>query len=357
MRVLPRFLLLASALVAPAVVGIACAELKGAPSDAGVGDAADDGSADADTAGETGFTIVHDRPDAGAFRSVWVGGPETVYVGGDNGVVLEKRPKDWAELVLGPGIDISGVWSAGPNEALAVGTTKNTNTGPIFRRDPEGRWIQIGTAPHGLRSVWGSGDMRYVGANDGIIYSGPAVQPLENGQQFEVSEKVAKTLFAPIVFSVGGNDAKRVMGAGDYASTMFFDGTWHQYEDPIDPTRSFRAIWGAPDAAGIDIFQGANYYGLWHFTGSSNPVSQLNEEKDEPQNVNRWIWGIWGPSGDKIVCVGDGGRIMTWDRKTNLTVKQPSPTNRNLYAIGGTSLDDLWIVGEGQLILHGHLSF
>lgn len=48
---------------------------------------------------------------------------------------------------------------------------------------------------------------------------------------------------------------------------------------------------------------------------------------------------------------------MTFDRTTNKLTIRPSPTTKSLFAIGGTSLDDIWIVGEGQLVLHGHLSF
>ena len=52
----------------------------------------------------------------------------------------------------------------------------------------------------------------------------------------EPNENVAKTLFAPVLFSVGGNDPTRVMVAADYDTTLFFDGTWHSYADPIDRT-------------------------------------------------------------------------------------------------------------------------
>ncbi|HSO34125.1 MAG TPA: hypothetical protein VLT33_16435 [Labilithrix sp.] len=340
---------------AAAALLLACASLKTAPPDAGAGDGGvDEGGADAGP--ETGFTIVRQNAEAGAFRTVWVGGPETVYIAGDNGALIEKKGEDWVDVPLGSGVDVGGVWASGPSEALAVATTRNTNSGPIFRRT-NGRWIQVGTAPHGLRSVWGSGNVRYVVGNDGVVYSGPPSDPLGTGFLVEPNEFVAKTLFLPIFFSVGGNDDKRVMIAGDFDMTVFFDGTWHSFADPIDRTRSFRAIWGPAGSPTVDIYQGANYYGLWHFTGSANAVTQLNEEKDEPQNFNRWIWGIWGPSGDKVICVGDAGRIMTFDRKTGLVTKQPSPTTKSLYAIGGTSLDDIWIVGADQLVLHGHLSF
>lgn len=338
----------------------ACASLKSAPDDAGAG--VDGGEASVEAGEPSTFSIVRqaDTAGSGAFRALWVGGPELVYVAGDNGVLLEKRPNDqWAEVALGSGVDVGGVWGAGPTEAFAVATTRNTNNGPIFQR-LNNRWIQIGIAPVGLRSVWGHGNKRYAAGNDGKVYYGPPTQPLAEGNQFPPNEFVAKTNFAPILFSIGGNDENRVMIAADYDMTVFFDGTWHTYADPIDRTRSFRAIWGPPLPKGsgeIDIYQGANYFGLWHFTGSANPVTQLNEEKDEVQNFNRWIWGIWGPNADKIICVGDGGRIMTYDKKTGEVKKRPSPTTKSLFAIGGTSLDDIWIVGEDQLVLHGSLNF
>jgi hypothetical protein len=299
---------------------------------------------------------VRHTPGAGALRAVSVVGAEQVYLAGDDGVLLEKVGSGWQTVVLGPGIDVSGVWSNGPNEALAVGTQKNTNKGPIFRR-AQGVWAQIGTAPHGMRAVWGIGDIRYAGGNDGVIYSGPPGDPLRDGTQQPRPPEVADTLFAPIIYSIGGNSTKAVMAAADFDLTMLFDGaSWHAYQDPIDRTRSFRAIWAFPGPS-ADVYQGANYYGLWHFTGSSAPVLQLNEEKDQPQNVNRWLWGIWGPSADKVVCVGDAGRIMTYDKTSGRVTIQPSPTAKNLYAIGGTSLEDIWIVGEEQLVLHGHLTF
>lgn len=345
--------------VAAATGILACVSLKQAPADAGAGDAGADVGVDAGP--DTGFTIVHQNPEAGAYRTVFVGSAELVYIAGDNGALIERKNEGdgWTDVVLGSGVDVGGVWASGPGEALAVATTRNTNNGPIFRRMANGRWIQIGVAPHGLRSVWGTGNMRYVGGNDGVIYSGPANDPLGGGVQISAPDEVAKTLFAPIIFSIGGNDEKRVMAAADVDTTAFFDTTWRTYADPIDRTRSFRAIWGPSGLppGEIDIYQGANYYGLWHFTGSQNPVSQLNEEKDKPINSNRWIWGIWGPNRDKIICVGDGGRIMTWDKESGLLKIQPSPTGKNLYAIGGTSLDDIWIVGEEQLILHGQLRF
>src|SRR5437868_4054120 len=150
-----------------------CASFKRAEPDAGVaGDGGEEGAVDAGLP-DTGFTIVRQNPEAGAFRALWVGSTETVYIGGDNGALIEKKNEGdgWADVVLGSGVDVTGIWASGTTEALAVATTRNTNNGPIFRRS-NNRWVQIGTAPHGLRSVWGFGNMRYASGNDGVVYSG-----------------------------------------------------------------------------------------------------------------------------------------------------------------------------------------
>ncbi len=364
----PSHLFSRALLVAPLVplalltglVLVGCPTLKNAPLDAGAetdaGIADLDAGDDASELPETGFTIVRHMPEAGALRALSVTTTEQVYLAGDDGVILEKAGAEWQTVVLGPGVDVTGIWSSGSTEALAVATQKNTNKGPIFRRG-NGVWAQIGTAPHGLRTVWGIDRIRYAGGNDGVIYSGPPNDPLGNGFQLPLPPNVADTLFAPIIYAIGGNSTKAVMAAADADSTLFStDGTtWRLFEDPIDRTRSFRTMWGFPGPT-VQIYQGANYYGLWSFTSPGGPVFQLNEEKDQLQNPNRWIWGIWGPSGDQIVCVGDAGRIMTYDKKTGKVLIRPSPTVKNLYAVGGTSLDDIWIVGEEQLVLHGHLS-
>jgi hypothetical protein len=352
-------LVLASPLTALLLVH--CSGLKSAPANAGA-----DGEAgavleagpgdDASDLPETGFTVLRHMPEAGALRAVSVVGAEQVYLGGDDGVLLEKAGADFQQVVLGPGIDVTGVWASGPNEALAVAMLKNTNKGPIFRR-AGGIWAQIGTAPHGLRTVWGIGTTRYAGGNDGVIYSGPVNDPLRDGFQLPLPANVPDTLFAPIIWSITGTATNAVMAAADYDSTLLYDGTtWHLFEDPIDRTRSFRSVWSFAGPA-PDFYQGANYFGLWHFAGDAGPTFQLNEEKDQPTNVNRWTWGIWGPSPGKIIAVGDAGRILTYDQKSGKVTIQPSPTGKNLYAIGGTSLDDIWIVGEEQLVLHGHLTF
>ena len=353
----PLFALVVVVVVASAAALASCSTFR---TEAAPGS---DASAPGDDAGidaapDSGFTVVNQGDaGAGALHALWASGPNDVYAAGDDGLVLhftgDPTP---ARVILGAGIDLGGIWGSGPNEILAVGTQRNTDNGPIFRR-LNGRWIEIGIAPHGLRSVWGIGNLRVAGGNDGAIYHGPPDNPLGFGNQLGLPPEVQQTNFAPIIYSIGGNSESSAMAAADVDSTAWWDGTiWHSYDDPIDRTRAFRAIWG-PAGDAVDLYEGANYYGLWHFTGKENPVVQVNEEKDSPDKFSRTIWGIWGPSKDKIVCVGDNGRIMTYDNTTQVVTVRPSPTGKNLYAVTGTSLDDVWIVGEDELVLHGRITF
>jgi hypothetical protein len=356
--VLARFALLLGLVGAFGACAFACSGFRTEriePPDAEVADAGDLGK-EAEAGSASPMRIVHDVQGGGALRGIWGSAPNDVYVVGDQGVVLHYTgDPEPSEAKMGSGVDLASVWGAGPREVYAVGTVRNTNKGMIFRRTTD-IWTEFGTAPHGLRAVWGIDDTRYASGNDGALYSGPSSAPFSTGIQIDKAPNTPDTLFAPILYSIGGNNALSIMLAGDIDTTYYFDGTWHTYLDPIDRTRAFRAIF-APLGNDVLVYEGANYYGLWRFTGSQNGVIQLNEEKDVPQNVERSIWSIWGPNGQKIVAVGDGGRIMTYDAATQKVTVIPSPTGRNLYAVWGTSFDDLWIAGEGQLVMRGALRF
>lgn len=351
-------------LAGAALVALACSDFRRTPiagDDAGSGDAQVDGTAESGSdAGASPFSIVYEDDDAGALRAVWAASPSDVFAVGDDGMIREMVAGTWYTPIIGQGFDLTGVWGASASDVWAAGTLRNTDTGIILHRQ-NGMWVEFASVPHGLRTVWGVGDTRYATGNDGVIYSGPAAKPFSSGIQVPPNANVLATTFAPILYSIGGNSPSNVMVAADVDTTLYWDGTeWHDYEDPIDRTRTFRAIFGAPNAApdaGPDLYEGANYYGLWHFTGAKNPVLQLNEERDSPQKFNRYIWSIWGVSSDRIVCVGDAGRIMTYAEAPMMQVSiVPAPNSKNLYGVFGTSWDDVWIVGDNALLMHGSLA-
>jgi len=247
-----------------------------------------------------------------------------------------------------------GVWGTGPEDVYAVGAVADEDVAVIMHQTSVG-WIEITTSyPHGMRAVGGIPSEFFAGGYDGVILAGPT---FTEGVKEPPNPDIALTTYAPIVYSISATSKDNVMAAADVDTTLYYDGSgWHAYADPTDRTRTYRAVFGAPDA-GTDFYWGANYYGLWRFTGMENPVRQLNEERNLPQDDSLFIWSVWGFSADRVVCVGSNGRIMTYDTTSGTVHIQPSPTGKNLYGVWGTSFDDLWIVGDGQLVLRGSVTF
>jgi hypothetical protein len=299
------------------------------------------------------WTVVNDNPDAGALRAVWGASATEVYAVGDNGAAFEWDGGQVRPTVLGTAANMYGVWGSGSQDVFAVGAFTDEDVAVIMHRLPVG-WIEVTTTyPHGLRAVWGMGEMSFAAGYDGVILTGPS---FAEGQQVEANPYIPLTTYAPIIYALSGTGPDNVMAAADVDTMFYFDGTrWHLFDDPVDRTRTYHAVFGAPDA-GTNFFWGANYYGLWHFTGLANLALQLHEERNDPQDFSRFIWSIWGLSSERIVCVGDTGRIMTYDSVKGVKI-HPTPTGRSLYGVWGTSFDDLWVVGDGQLLMHGKVVF
>jgi hypothetical protein len=285
---------------------------------------------------------------------VWGSAADDVHIGGDDGTIIDVAANDViTHAIIGAGKDIGGLWGTSSTDVWAVGIARNTPSGFILRKNgPNGQWIEFGQTTNGLHAIWGSGTQQWAVGYNGAVYSGTN---LTAAIGIDRAACAPATTFSPELWSVSGNSPTSVMVAGDVCANYRWDGTgWFTDEDTIDPTRTFRAMWGVPGAT-VDFFEGANYFGLWHFTGAKNPVTQLNEEKDPPQNLSRYIWSIWGWSDSQVVCVGDAGRIMTWDGTAVKIV--PSGTTAALYGVWGATPDDVWIVGEGGLVLRGPLTF
>jgi hypothetical protein len=298
--------------------------------------------------------IMQAIPDGGVLRAVWGSGPDDVHLGGENGLLFDVAANDnISHVMLGTGKDIGGIWGSSQDDVWAVGIQRNTPRGFVLRKNGAGsQWIEAFPTNYGLHSIWGSGNQHFAVGYSGAIFSGA---DLMQAVAIDRAACAPATTFSPELWSVSGNSPSSVLVAGDVCSNYRYDGaTWFTESDLVDPTRTFRAVWGVPGAA-VDFFEGANYFGLWHFQGAGKPVTQLNEEKAEAQNLSRYIWSIWGWSSTQVVCVGDAGRIMTWDGTAVKMV--PSPTTNSLFGVWGASPDDVWIVGDGGLVLRGKLTF
>lgn len=63
----------------------------------------------------------------------------------------------------------------------------------------------------------------------------------------------------------------------------------------------------------------------------------------------------FGGTEEKVVAVGDGGRIDVFDVPTMNVTQVAAPTDEALAGVWGASLDDVWIVGQNELIAHAPL--
>ena len=309
-----------------------------------------------------------DFPNA-SYRAVHAVSKNRVFVVGDESI-LEWDGKTWTKTTVG-GVELNGVWG---NEtwALAVGSFKNSNRGVAMLRAPN-RWVQFATVEHGLRSVWGSGtgddDRVVVVGNDGATYFGNPTRPMEKGVQQDVPadtpQALTQTLFFPVMAAVGGNSPNHVVVAGPVGTFYKDDGTnWKGEVQKIDPTRTYSAVWG-PLGKAFDVVLGANYYGLWYFAGTDTSAEtgkpgsmllMLNEERDDIQRAQQYIYGIWGESTSRFLAVGSSGRVMLFEGKEKPRIMDSPAGGHDLRGISGTGWDDLWVVGDDGIVLHGSLS-
>jgi hypothetical protein len=107
------------------------------------------------------------------FTALGGSGPDDVWLMGSRGLTFHKTATGWSKVDSGVTSPLSGVWSAGPDAAYAVG--------PLAFLRWDGRsWRPVSDDPNvaiGLRAVWGSSrdDVWAVGTDGAMVH-------LQNGQ-------------------------------------------------------------------------------------------------------------------------------------------------------------------------------
>ncbi len=252
----------------------------------------------------------------GQYNAVWGSGPNDVYVVGNSGtapptdsVLLRSNGSGsvWSPQALptGSGNVLYGIWGSSSSDVYAVGALGSA--GVILHSTGSGTWtIQtVGTVPS-LQGVWGSGptDVYVVGQNNTILHS-----------------------------------------AGD--------GQWTSLTTTVS-AGGYYAIWGSGPN---DIYLAG--IGLYHFTGSGNPVAVNGQSSNSPPTMA--VNGVWGSSATNVYDVGTQGWIGQdssgiWGSVGNVLSGGAS----SFFAIAGCSTTDLFAVGFGSsmsnqaadLILH-----
>jgi hypothetical protein len=317
----------------------------------------DDAGAPLDMSGPaSAFTIVQELPDAGSLNAIWGSSANDVHAVGDNGMIYDYDGTTWTSVVGITGAKMGGVWGSGPTDIFAVGTLAAGATGLVEHNDGTG-WIQQTELPQGLVSIWGSADIRWATGLNGQIYKMTAARSWYPLITISQNPYIAASMFSPILYSIWVNNANMILVAADVDTTVNFIGSsmWVPLYDPVDRTRTYRSVWGPPSVDPI-MYLGANYFGVWWFMGKDNAFLLINEERN-PGDENHFVWGTYGFASDRVIFVGDQGRIMTFDGGPNGVKMVQSPTVKTLSAVWASSPDDVWIVGDDALILHGAITF
>lgn len=337
--------------------------LRGAGGSAGAGQGGAAGAMGAGGADAgSPFSVVHGVPQGETLFGVWTPDTHFTIAVGTSSIAFVIR--DGAITQLGgnqKGRDYLGVAGFAPDDVYIVGTSAS-GTGFVDHYDGTGITEQF-EAPVALLSVWAGIDTGHKFVMAGGIKG--QVFGLHEGQAWAHLWNLTK----------GPNDPKlpeapRIWGtAGRNLDDFGYvsDGrVWHwepdagglaYYDLEMAKNTQFHAAWQSPDPP-TSIYYGTNFGGLVWFSAAVNgdtaPLSVVLRDETLPAGDKIFMQGVWGTR-EKVVAVGDQGRIYVYDPGVSAGHFVPSPTDDTLGSVWGSSLKDVWIVGQRELILHGAL--
>jgi hypothetical protein len=331
--------------------------------DAGIRpDAADSGAADAAVdAGDSGWTLVYTDPQAAAGESlnaIWVADKDNVFAVGDNGQSVWLEQGTWLDLNKSKGLDLYGVWGRSAKEVYAVGRYE-LDGAPVVSRYDGNSWTTQGPIPAhvtALSDAWGPGDTQvyYTGLEGQIFQHDPVNHPTtpyhlaaKTGGCPQISDP------GPILWAIDGSGLDNIIAAGDSGLLAHRDANgWMRLCHP-DSKVAYRAVFSAPGST--DFYLGANYLGLWRFTGRATATLKIHEDRGTKGADKRHLWSIWGTSAAAILAVGDAGTILYFDGTGAGARVLPSPTSGALFGVSGADGKNVYICGEGNRIWRGEL--
>jgi hypothetical protein len=354
---------------APAVV----VALAGCPGfkNGGTTDTPDSAGADAAPSdgdlGPSPFAIVLQSPEASSLNAVWGADRDHVVAVGNDDVSYVYEGGTWTRLGgTQPGHDYFGVFGLSASDVFAVGANRNGG-GFVEHYDGTG-WNEVYTTPKGLYGVWVSPDkfVLAVGAGGGL-YGWHAGDTWHSFSSLAANTDVPVGPDDPFLWAISGNTFDDFSIAAGKDRIFHTEGQRFTYYDPVDTTISFRSVFQIPGPK-PSVFFGTSSWGIAWLTAPGTAVDgaaladsgtaemvQILADQATPGAADKYIQGIWGTVA-KIVSVGDGGRIYTFDLGSDTVTRVASPTNAPLGGVWGSSLDDVWIVGDRELVMHGSLA-
>jgi hypothetical protein len=353
---------------------VACRQVLGVSTDKplldGDASAADDGGADAAASGA--FTVVNGLPEGESLTAIWGADKDHFVAVGTSGISYVYDTGAFMRLgSTTVGRDYNAVWGLAADDVYAVGYAEN---GGGFIEHFDGNvWNVVYTTPDGLYGIWGgvSGKTTFIQAvgESGLMYGWKTGDTWKQINQVPPNQDIDAGPYSPVLWGISGRDINDFTIAGGLDYFLHFEpkgGGLVYYEPTVETNTEFHFVWQQPGPI-TSVFFGTNFRGLYWFTapgtdtdasilGAGSPFALVELARDETSAAEqkRYIQGIWGTT-EKIIAVGDSGRVLVFDNATSTISKLPPPTDESLGGVWGTSLDDVWIVGGRELILHGSI--
>ena len=317
---------------------------------------------DATAEGGSPFSVFNAVPSGEALVAIWGAGPDSFVAVGTSSVAYVYDNGTLTRLGgTQQGRDYLAVWGFSKTDVFAVGQT--ASGGFVDHFDGKG-WTAVFDTPSALLGVWGSsqgaGAVLAVGTQGNIYGFTP-------GQAWKTFDKLPKAPGdpsvpgAPRLWGISGRNLDDFSIAAD---SRFYHyepdaGGFAFYEPTAQTNTLFRSVWQQAGGAGTNVYFGTNFFGLLYFSGrgsetSGYPGTVLFRDEATPGAEESFIQGVWGTS-EKVIAVGDRGRIYVYDTGLSTPSPIPSPTDEPLGGVWGSSIDDVWIVGRRELILHGSI--
>jgi hypothetical protein len=304
------------------------------------------------------FSVYHAVPEGETLLGIW-GAREGFFVAvGTSRLAFVYR--DGNLMRAGgteKGRDYLAVWGFAEDDIYAVGES-TTGAGFVDHFDGVG-WTGVYEAPTPLLGVWGTKDGTGAVIAVGVAgeaygwHPGSAWQPILH---IDPGPNDPAMSGEPRLWGISGRSIDDWAIAADSRVYHLEGSNLAYYELTTENGTLFRSLWQTPDPQ-TSIYLGTNFFGLYWFSAKGNemtgyPISVLSRDETVPDAANAFIQGVWG-TGERVVAVGDQGRIYAYDTGTATVSQLVSPTDEPLGGVWGSSIDDVWIVGRRELILHG----
>jgi hypothetical protein len=352
---------------------VACRQVLGVSTDKPVLDggttSGDDGG---DAAASGAFTVVNGLPEGEILTAIWGADKDHFVAVGTSAISYVYDTGTLTRLGSAtPGRDYNAVWGLSATDVYAVGYAQNG--GGYVEHFDGMMWNVIYTTPVGLYGIWGGkqGSQTFIQATGekGLMYGWHTGDTWKQINQVPPNQDIDAGPYAPVLWSISGRSINDFSIAGDLDYFLHWEpkgGGLVYYEPTVETDTQFHFVWQAPGPT-TSVFFGTNYRGLYWFTApgtdtdasvlpADSPFALVELARDETTAAEqkRYIQGIWGTN-EKVIAVGDAGRVLVFDNATATLTTLPPPTDESLGGVWGTSLDDVWIVGGRELILHGSI--